>query len=83
MSNGATQPLIYRGPAQQVCYELTEYGYSAILVPDAVYELPTDFATALLRSNTHFQVAPVSAFQFKSKPFGDSASAPSSEQENQ
>jgi hypothetical protein len=60
-----TKRLTYRGPASQVCYELGEYGYSALLVPDAVYELPTDFANRLMKSNPHFQVSPVSAFKFR------------------
>jgi hypothetical protein len=85
----ATKRVVYRGPAQQVCYPLADHGYSAILVPDAVYELPTEFADAVLRSNQHFQVAPAKVFSFGGrlreapKPGEDSVTATPSEEENQ
>lgn len=53
----STKSLVYRGPAQQVCYDLVEHGYSPILVPDAVYELPDAFADRLLASSAHFEAS--------------------------
>jgi len=77
-----TMRLTYRGPASQSIYEMGEFGYSPVLVPDAVYELPTEFAKRLLASNVHFQVArPASTFKFKQEA-ESSVLATSSEQEN-
>ena len=78
----------YRGPAQQVCYEMPENGYSPILVPDAVYELPAEFAERLLASNPHFQAAPPRVFKSSrlkdaSKLDDDSVSETPSEEENE
>lgn len=83
MSSADVKRVVYRGPAQQVCYPLSEHGYSATLVPEKVYELPTDLADRLLSSSVHFQVARPSGFSFTKPVAGDSAYATSSEQENQ